>query len=428
MSGNPVLRTSDISLPVLQSATSSRVSPQLGQKAIYSTASGHHQGQASEVKSQLKAERQEDEGLRKIQTKYASPDSVISVGQDLPDTALQNLPTEMSTQLIITNANNNFGHGDAVTGVNGFHPESGVGTPRKSRVNDSVSAFSDTSSDISDATTSVPSAGSSGSAVMTTTTVAIPVLEGINDQDVQQVEMFYRSHKTEVRVCSSLVNMYVSIPKTLDRMPAGQVSGNDGETNPIMPDPTTMSMEDWEFVKTGIPVLILNSGEHIRTRKLSLVLAERGTGFTLWEDALNHMTKYNTPHSNFHTLSLSTDSTRLVGFSFDEGKAADEFAEAVRSFLANPEDDLLKLSKKKRKGSKKKEKKPKYKPPRKIDISQPCCFVHVTKLERPTLMGLSPHMFPPPPSGADLSQVKSVVRSKSDSSELSECSTTPSEH
>lgn len=184
--------------------------------------------------------------------------------------------------------------------------------------------------------------------------------EGITDQDILQAEMFFKSHKTDVHVCQCLANLYF-----------GKVMDNK---------------DQWKFAMTGIPVLVLDTGDHHRKRKLQIVLAEKGTGFILWKDEIDHLTMYKAPHMNFHTLHISTDHTRLAGFSFDETAAASEFYNTILKLTSDPDDDLLKLSKsKKRSKSEKKKNKTKYKPPKKTEISTPCCFVHVTKLEREPL-------------------------------------------
>lgn len=294
------------------------------------------------------------------------------------------------------------------------------------KTNGSSSAFSDTSSDVSDIATSLPSAGS-GSAYV------VAVVEGISQQDVNQVDLFYRSHKTDVRVCRSLANLYISTSKIKVKPPETQITRAKGKsfkdkkskTSEVKPPehlkPSDFSKDEWEFSKTGIPVLVLDSGAHLREKRLKIVLAEKGTGFSMWQDEINKFTEYNTPHTNFHTVTISTDSTRLVGLSFDEANAATEFAEAFRSLTSGQDGDLTNSSSKKKK--KKEKVKPNYKPPKKVDISQPVCFVHVTKLQRPDLIG---GFFPPPPSGAQLNRL-GIPRAMSDSSGISECSM-PSEH
>ena len=185
--------------------------------------------------------------------------------------------------------------------------------------------------------------------------------EGVNEQDLLQVETFYRSHKTEVYVCGCLANMYI-----------GGMKSN-------------LSNDEWVFSSTGIPVLVLDTGAHVRERKLHIILAEKGTGFTLWKDVIDNLTRYRAPNTNFHTLHLSTDHSKLAGLSFDDAAAASEFLTHIQNLTSDPDDELLKIGKVKKKKSMK-DKKHKVKLPKKSEISQPCCFIHVTKLDRPTSM------------------------------------------
>ena len=190
--------------------------------------------------------------------------------------------------------------------------------------------------------------------------VARKFREGVTEQDLLQVETFYRSHKTEVYVSGCLANVYLGSNKI------------------------SFASDQWSFTCTGIPVLVLDSGEHLRERRLYLIVAEKGTGFTLWKDVIDTLTGYKAPNSNFHTLRLSTDHSKLAGLSFDDAGCAAEFFSHILRLTADPDDELLKIGKQKKKKSVK-EKKGKVKLPKKTEISQPCCFVHVTKLDRPSL-------------------------------------------
>ncbi|XP_045195385.2 uncharacterized protein LOC123550943 [Mercenaria mercenaria] len=182
--------------------------------------------------------------------------------------------------------------------------------------------------------------------------------EGVTEQDLLQVDTFYRSHKSEVYVCGCLVNMYFGSAKA------------------------ALHNDQWSFSSTGIPLLLLDTGEHHRERKLYIILAEKGTGFTMWRDVIDNQTGYRTPNANFHTMHTSKDHSKLAGFSFDDAKAASEFYGHIHKLTADPDDELLKIGKFKKKKSIK-DKKKKVKLPKKTEISQPCCFVHVTKLDRP---------------------------------------------
>ena len=176
----------------------------------------------------------------------------------------------------------------------------------------------------------------------------------LSEQEVLQVEMFFRSHKTTVCVCQCNVKLFF-----------GYVNERP---------------EHWPFVKQGALVLVLNSGESRRQRRLCIVLAEKGTGFIIWKDVINHLSAYNDIHPNFHVMHLSSDHTKMAGFMYDDAVSAIGFLQKYQTITA-AHDSILSLSGKSKKKEKQKNKK--YKAPNKADISQPCQFTHVTKLECP---------------------------------------------
>lgn len=185
--------------------------------------------------------------------------------------------------------------------------------------------------------------------------------EGVTEQDLLQVETFYRSHMSSVYVCGCLVNLFLGSVKSV------------------------LNKDQWSFTYTGIPLLLLDSGEHLRERKLSIILAEKGTGFTLWRDVIDHNTGYKTPNTNFHTLHTSKDYSKLAGLSFDDAKAAVEFYSHIKRLTFDPDDELL-LPENSPKRRSIRDRKRRWRLPQKSEISNPCCFVHVTKLE-PELLG-----------------------------------------
>lgn len=72
--------------------------------------------------------------------------------------------------------------------------------------------------------------------------------------------------------------------------------------------------EDWKAVKSGLLLLILDSGNNKRrSRRLHIALAELGTGFTLWRDSMDHLSCYDECTSTFHTMRLSRDHNMLAG-------------------------------------------------------------------------------------------------------------------
>ena len=210
----------------------------------------------------------------------------------------------------------------------------------------------------------------------------------ITEADILQAELFYRSHKTEVFVGQALAGLYLGTVR------AG--SPTKGQPNSIHPNPH--DPDKWMYLKTGIPVLVMDSGESRRARKIHVILAERGTGFVLWKECMNHLTHYTVATSNFHTLHLSNDHTRLAGFNFDDAVAAGEFHQKIRQLTSDGDDDVLNLSGKKAKKKKSKKSSKKSRPPTKADISTPCCFTHVTRLDRTDGMSLLNSSLPTSPS------------------------------
>ncbi|XP_050299366.1 uncharacterized protein LOC126738200 [Anthonomus grandis grandis] len=180
-------------------------------------------------------------------------------------------------------------------------------------------------------------------------------LEGhINDMERQKVETFFRGLKTQVFVSNSLANLYTKGP-------------ND---------------QDWQLKYTGIPVVILDCGESRARdkRRIQIALAERGTCFMLWSDTIDNLSSYKMDGASFHTMRYSCDHTMEVGFSFDTKTAAEEMWGHIEKLVACPENISLSTPGKKKK---KKEKKEKPAPlPSKNHISQPCCFQHITSVDK----------------------------------------------
>lgn len=144
---------------------------------------------------------------------------------------------------------------------------------------------------------------------------------------------------------------------------------------------TTSSEGQWELSHMGIPVLVLDSGEtrSRNKRRIQIVLAERGTCFTLWQDTIDNLSSYRVAGQAFHTMHLSSDHSVLVGLSFDSPVAADEMWNHVERLTACPEN--ISLSVPGRRGRKPR-RAPKPQPlPEKSHISQPCCFQHVTNVD-----------------------------------------------
>ncbi|KAI1307935.1 hypothetical protein HDE_00592 [Halotydeus destructor] len=193
----------------------------------------------------------------------------------------------------------------------------------------------------------------------------------IDATDMLQIELSLKSHKTFVYVCKCMANLYFT--KT-DLANGGRVS---------LP-----RSHEWELARTGVPVIIFDKGDTRSRdkRQLQVALAERGTGFPLWKDVVDHLTDYKILVSSFHTLYLSTDHRKMAGLSFDEPEAAEEFARQMELITSDPLNISLSNPKTKRsksltKGQAKRSKSKSRPPLRKYDISSPCQFEHVTSVD-----------------------------------------------
>ncbi|KAI5745162.1 hypothetical protein M8J76_008769 [Diaphorina citri] len=167
-------------------------------------------------------------------------------------------------------------------------------------------------------------------------------------------------------VCNSLANLYV-----------GKVSSRTQENNNI----------NWELHYTGIPVIILDTGEtrSRNKRKISILLAERGTSFTLWKDTIDNLSSYKISGEGFHTMYLSSDHTTMIGLSFDNIESSKELWMYIEKLTSCPENICLSMPKSKHKSASnlvnQHNQKIKFKLPDKSLISTPCCFQHITNVD-----------------------------------------------
>ena len=195
----------------------------------------------------------------------------------------------------------------------------------------------------------------------------------LTEHEILQIEMFYRSHKAQVFVSQCTADLYYGSARNLT------TSADD------FYGPEMACLSNWRRVKTGVPLLLLDSGESRRRRQLSVIFAEKGTGFALWRDQFNHLTNYQAKQAMFHTMHLSSDHSRLVAFRFHDAAGAADFAQKLNAIVSDPHmADILNLSSssKKKKDKKRLRAKSREKLPDKMAISAPCCFTHITNLDR----------------------------------------------
>ncbi|XP_076273750.1 misexpression suppressor of ras 3 [Rhynchophorus ferrugineus] len=176
----------------------------------------------------------------------------------------------------------------------------------------------------------------------------------IAEMERQKVETFFKGLKTQIYVSDSLANLYTRIPTD----------------------------QDWQLKYTGIPVIILDYGQARARdkRKIQIALAERGTCFMLWSDTIDNLSSYKVESPAFHTMRYSSDHTMQVGFSFDMTSAAERMWTHIEQLVSCPENISLSTPGKKKK-KKEKVEKPLPLPP-KSHISQPCCFQHITSVDK----------------------------------------------
>ncbi|KAK6635976.1 hypothetical protein RUM43_009628 [Polyplax serrata] len=178
--------------------------------------------------------------------------------------------------------------------------------------------------------------------------------ERITESEKHQLEMFFKSLKTQVFVCESLVNLYVAWKET----------------------PGT-----WTYRHTGVVVVILDCGDtkSKRKRKIQILLAERGTCFPLWKDTIDNLSSYHrsSTSSAFHVMHLSSDHSQIIGFSFDSPSEADKLLSHVEELTSNPENINISVPVSRKKVKKPTKKKCHIPLPHKKQISNPCLFQHV---------------------------------------------------
>ncbi|XP_073826624.1 uncharacterized protein [Musca autumnalis] len=174
----------------------------------------------------------------------------------------------------------------------------------------------------------------------------------LSDYEIEQVECFFAGLGTEIFVASALANLY-------------EGRGQDN---------------DWQLKFTGIPVILYDKGS-ARTRKIkriTLVLAERGSCFALWSDRISNLSNYQVAGPSFHTMNLSSNREQMIGFSYDTTTAAREIWLHLEPLLSDPENNMLTLPREKDKS-----KRMRHVPlPPKAQISQPCQFHHVTSVTK----------------------------------------------
>lgn len=176
----------------------------------------------------------------------------------------------------------------------------------------------------------------------------------LSKQEIQQIEMFYKSRDTEITVCSCTADL---------------LFGTDNKQGDIK----------WEQSYTGVPAFLLNCGNTRRPRQLNVVFSDRYTSFMLWNDKVNYLSQYTDHSPLFHTMHLSTYHNRLAAFKFHCPMAAAAFLDKYKQLTADCDDTLWKVSQS-HKTSQRKNNSKSCKPV-KGNISQPFNFSHINYVD-----------------------------------------------
>ncbi|XP_035708671.1 uncharacterized protein LOC110850741 isoform X2 [Folsomia candida] len=138
----------------------------------------------------------------------------------------------------------------------------------------------------------------------------------ITSEERVKIEYALKGRKTTVFVADSLANLYV-----MKKSVVGSRSQRTGTS------------DDWVLKYTGVPVLLLDSGETKSRdkRQIKIVLAELGSGLALWKDVIDNLTSYKVMEGSntFHSFHFSLDHSKVIGLSFDDEESAVSFSEKV---------------------------------------------------------------------------------------------------
>lgn len=238
----------------------------------------------------------------------------------------------------------------------------------------------------------------------------------LNEHDLMQVDIFYRSQRSKIFVSRCCANLMMGPQWSF------QSTGSLGGSPASGVRQLCRNFRDWACVKSGVPVLVLDTSKN----ELCIILAEHGSGFALWRNRMGPLTGYSVIAADFHALrtdpsmqrslannSSSTLVTSIVGLNFVDAEAAEEFYKNVVTLstlasslgsvatsnrnrhvsgdalndsqqrdhgLSNSTQDLQASGINKQNGERTKNSKKSKRSFSKTDISQPCCFSHVTKL------------------------------------------------
>jgi hypothetical protein len=182
----------------------------------------------------------------------------------------------------------------------------------------------------------------------------------LSPNDILKVESSYRSIGTQVYACRCLCDLYITTAERLAKL------------------------EDWIFFQHGSPVWLLNSGTNPkRQSRLSLIIAEYGSGFPIWQDIINGQSDVKQAREQHITFRLS-DKVTLAVLRFDNLIASKEFFSYYISIRNDQRYKHLFSNGHNRSsscGSILRNKRKSQQHVNKSSISNPCQFQHITRLQ-----------------------------------------------
>jgi hypothetical protein len=186
----------------------------------------------------------------------------------------------------------------------------------------------------------------------------------LSANDILKVESSYRSIGTQVFACHCLCDLYIT---TADRL---------------------AKLEDWILYQHGLPVWLFNLGTNPkRQSRLSLIIAEYGSGFPIWQDTINGFSDVKQARAQHITFRLS-DQITLAVLRFNDLLASKEFYSFYKSIRNDQRYEhlfstilLKKHHRSSSCGSILRKRRKNQKNINKSSISNPCQFQHITCLQ-----------------------------------------------
>lgn len=190
--------------------------------------------------------------------------------------------------------------------------------------------------------------------------------ERLTEKDIFKIRLSLSCLSNRVVVCGSTASLYHWQP------PSAESPSNQ-----------------WTLSRSGVPVLVVSTGDSgARNPKgVYLSLVERDSGFATWKETLTSSSNYTEQQKNFHTLTLSNGDGTMAGLRFNCEDAANVFLKdveaAVQEVLSSSSaPELNKLQ-----PTVSKERFKKFRKLKKVEISTPCLFSHVTSITAATQIG-----------------------------------------